>query len=302
VLDWLAPCFGMSGGLLTPGSTLANLTAIWAAREITGIRRVVASSEAHLSIRKAARLLGLALVEIPAAPDDTLDSWKLPDDLSDACVVLTAGTTNVGAIDPLELIGRARWTHVDGAWGAPLRLSATRAPKLAGIEHADSISISAHKLLFQPKDSAIVLFRDALQASEALQFEAGYLAVPNVGILGSHGAMAVPLLATLLAWGRDGLAARIDRCIDGADVLADSIGRRDDLELRRYHGTGIVVWRSRCGVDVDALVAALPPGSASAPTIAGQRWVRHVAANPCADPAALIDAIGAAVSNHPRGA
>ena len=53
VIDWLAPAFGMRGGHLVPGSTVANLTALWSARELTGARRVVCSAAAHLSIRVA---------------------------------------------------------------------------------------------------------------------------------------------------------------------------------------------------------------------------------------------------------
>jgi L-2,4-diaminobutyrate decarboxylase len=60
VIGWLAPLFGMDGGHMTPGSTVGNLTALWAARELRGVKRVVASEGAHLSIGKAAHILGLA--------------------------------------------------------------------------------------------------------------------------------------------------------------------------------------------------------------------------------------------------
>src|SRR5690606_18934033 len=129
-----------------------------------------ASSAAHLSVRKAAHLLGLELVEIPSLPDGSMDFARVPASLDDACLVLTAGTTAVGAIDPLELGGRAAWTHVDAAWAGPLRLSETHASKLAGIERADSVSLSAHKLFFQPKESAIVLFKSTAEANDAITF------------------------------------------------------------------------------------------------------------------------------------
>ncbi len=54
LLQWLSPFFEMSGGHLTPGSTVSNLTALWAARDLRGVRRVIASSSAHVSIDKAA--------------------------------------------------------------------------------------------------------------------------------------------------------------------------------------------------------------------------------------------------------
>ena len=65
VVEWLAPFFGMSGGHLVPGSSVANLTALWAARELRGVEEVVASEAAHLSVRKAAALLGLRFRVVP---------------------------------------------------------------------------------------------------------------------------------------------------------------------------------------------------------------------------------------------
>src|SRR5713101_3216767 len=104
-------------------------------------------------------------------------------------------------LDPLKFVGKAAWTHVDAAWAGPLRLSEPHKDRLAGIEQADSVAVSAHKLLFQPKESGLVLFRDVARANDAISFGGSYLAVANVGVLGSHGAVAVPLLGTLLAWG-----------------------------------------------------------------------------------------------------
>ena len=107
-------------------------------------------------------------------------------DLKRACLVLTAGTTSVGAVDPLNVIGQAAWTHVDAAWAGPLRLSERHAEVLAGIERADSVAVSAHKWLFQPKESALILFREASRANDAISFGSAYLSTPNVGLLGSR--------------------------------------------------------------------------------------------------------------------
>ncbi|NIS37550.1 MAG: aspartate aminotransferase family protein, partial [Actinobacteria bacterium] len=194
---------------VVPGSTMANLTALWAAREVAGIRRVVASAQAHLSVRKAAVILGLDYEAAPSGADHRLDPHALPD-LTDAAIVLTAGTTATGAIDPLDAGGDAAWRHIDAAWAGPLRLSRHHRHVLEGVEHADSVAVSAHKWLYQPKESALVLFADETAAHDVMTFGGGYLAVPNVGMLGSHGAAAISLAATLLAWGRQGMEARID--------------------------------------------------------------------------------------------
>ena len=295
VIAWLAPFFAMTGGHMTPGSTLSNLTALWAARECAGVQEVVASDCSHVSVAKAAHILGLRYRSIPADCLGAMAVNSLPNNLKRVAVVLTAGSTSTGAIDPLHLAGRAAWTHVDAAWAGPLRLTA-HAGRLAGIEGADSVSVSAHKWLFQPKEAALILFRDSVAAHSAISFHGPYLASPNIGLLGSHGAMAVPLLATLLSWGRSGIAARIERCVSLADRLADFVADEPRLRLLTTPKTGIVVWRPRDEGIFDRVLRRLPSGAASTTRIAGERWFRMVAANPNADMDLLIDGIQNAVN------
>lgn len=296
VIDWLAPFFCMDGGHMTPGSTLANLTALWAARECAAIDSVVAAQSAHLSIRKAAHLLGLRYEAVATDSAGALLVEALPHDLSRSALVLTAGTTSTGVVDPLDLAGRAAWTHVDAAWAGPLRLT-RYANRLDGIDKADSVAVSAHKWLFQPKESALIFFRDTQTAHAAVSFEGAYLAVPNLGLQGSHGAMAVPLLATLLAWGRDGLAARIEQGMLLAEQLASYIASDPRLILLDAPQTGVVVWRPADQAIFDAVAQRLPSGAASTTTLLGERWLRHVAANPNADMILLIEAIRQALSD-----
>jgi glutamate/tyrosine decarboxylase-like PLP-dependent enzyme len=184
VLNWLAPYFGMQGGHFCAGSTIANLTGIWAARDAAGEKTVVTSQAAHLSVEKACRLLRLELVKVPTDRQGRLDCEQLPN-LDGACLVLTAVTTATGAVDPLGLAGAAKWTHIDAAWAGPLRLNQTHARRLDGVEAADLVAVSAHKWLFQPKDSALVLFRNLDMANAAVSFGGGYLAKPNIGVQGS---------------------------------------------------------------------------------------------------------------------
>lgn len=289
VITWLAPFFGMDGGHMVPGSTIANLTAIWAARELRGVEEVAAPDTAHVSIQKAAKLLGLRF-----RPLQTDRVGRLVPDaavsLEKACLVLVAGSTSTGVVDPLRLAGKAAWTHVDAAWAGPLRLSVRHARLLDGIEQADSVAVSAHKWLFQPKESAMVLFRDAEIAHAALSFGGAYLAAPNIGVLGSHGAMAVPLLALLWAWGRDGLAARLDRCMMTAEQFGTFVEGEPRLELLAPPETGVVVWRPK-DLDVAAFSAALPRGLASRTVIDNEMWLRCVAANPTVQLDAVIDAV-----------
>lgn len=293
VVGWLAPAFGMGGGHLVPGSTLANLTALWAARDLTGARTVVASAAAHLSVRKAAHLLGLAYLAVGVDDRQRLRVDQLPDDLSRCVLVLTAGTVATGAVDPLDVGDGAAWRHVDAAWAGPLRLT-RRAGLLDGVQAADSVAVSAHKWLYQPKESALVLFAEHDAAHAALTFEGGYLATPNVGLLGSHGAVALPLAATLLAWGRRGLAARIEAGLDSADRLADLVAAHPGLDLWRRPVTGVVNWRPVAG-HPDEVRGRLTDAWVSLTDIEGERWFRSVVANPMADPQYVVDRVLAAV-------
>jgi L-2,4-diaminobutyrate decarboxylase len=223
IIEWLAPWFGMSGGHFTSGSTFANLTALWAARELGGVKQVVASRASHVSVAKATHLLGLAYRPVATNAEGVLDRGALPGDLSRTALVLTAGSASTGAIDPMRMAGRSAWTHVDAAWAGPLRLCEKYRYLLEGIQAADSVAISAHKLMFQPKGSALVLFRDVSAAHETLASGAGYLSTPNVGLLGSRPAAAVPLYLTLLAWGRQGLVERINRCMSAPRCLPSGL-------------------------------------------------------------------------------
>ncbi len=288
VIRWLAPYFGMDGGHLVPGSTIANITALWAARELRGVTQVVCSSAAHLSVGKAANLLGLPVRVVPCDPDQTLRVAELGD-LRRAALVLTAGTVASGAVDALDAGKDAAWRHIDAAWAGPLRLSAAHAHILDRLEGADSVSVSAHKWLFQPKECAMVLFADSEAAHRSISYGgSGYLAVPNVGMLGSHGASALPLLVTLSAWGERGVAARIDRCMTIAAELAARVADDDRLELFRPPTTGVVLWRPR-GRSLERVRGELRRSFVSIAEVNGERWFRSVAANPLADPHLLVD-------------
>jgi glutamate/tyrosine decarboxylase-like PLP-dependent enzyme len=286
VIDWLAPSFGMAAGHMCAGSTIANLAALWCARE-HGATHVVASDDAHISVPKAASILGMPLETVRTDKVGRIDPDQMPA-LDGAALVLTAETTGRGVIDDLRLGGGAAWSHVDAAWGGPLRLT-QHADRLQGIEQAQSVAVSAHKWLFQPKDSALVLFSDP-SMQEAISFGSTYLAVPNVGVQGSRSAAGVALLGTLLAWGREGIAERIERLITLSDELAGRLEQDPRCILLQAPETGVLNWRPATE-DIDAVISRLGQ-TASRTTIDGQAYVRQVAANMHAD----IDAVWARIT------
>jgi len=293
VVDWLAPLFGMRGGHMCSGSTIANLTALWAARDAGGVREVVASIDAHVSIGKAAKILGLPFRQIPIHSNGKLNLEDLGD-VSDACLVLTAGTTSTGVIDPLDTNQEAKWVHVDAAWAGPLRLSAVYSNLLDGVEQADSVAVSAHKWLFQPKESALIFFKDPKTSNAAVSYGADYLAAPNVGVQGSRSAAAVSLLATLISFGKDGLCEQLEAAMAMAMRLADAIESHANVELWAAPATGVTVFR-HAEISANEFLKKLPEGMFSSCTIDGQIWLRSVAANPLADIDQIIASIDAAL-------
>jgi L-2,4-diaminobutyrate decarboxylase len=298
VLKWLSPLFGMEGGHMTPGSTIANLTALWAARECMKIKEVVASKAAHISIAKAAHLLGLDYKEVPTDSSGRVLIDQIPTDLSRSALVLTVGTTSTGSVDSLQLIGQAAWTHIDAAWGGPLRFSNRYGVILDGIEKTDSLSMSAHKWLFQPKESAVVFFREIDKVNPIISFSGNYLSAPNVGILGSHGAVAFPLLATLLAWGKEGVSARIESCMEKSFLFADFVRSHPGLELWGVPQTGVVVWRPKQKEMIASFHQKLPKESVSLTTVDHSIWFRNTAANPNLDINRFIDIVQTTLSKE----
>ena len=181
VVRALAAMFGLpAGGLghLTSSGTIANLEALWIARELHPGRRVVFSEEAHYTHARMGQVLGLDTAALPADAAGRLDLDALEDALAAGgigTVVLTAGTTGLGAVDPVEdalaLCHRhgAR-VHVDAAYGGffallagpeggPLGPEARR--HFRAIAGADSVVIDPHKHGLQPYGCGCVLFRDA---------------------------------------------------------------------------------------------------------------------------------------------
>jgi L-2,4-diaminobutyrate decarboxylase len=105
--------------------------------------------------------------------------------------------------------------------------------------------------------------------------------------------MAIPLLATLLAWGREGLAARIEKCVHVAERIAEYVSQDDRLELLTLPVTGVVNWRPKDTQFFDAWYQSLPQGMVSTTTIHGEKWFRNVIANPMANALAITEAIKA---------
>ncbi len=315
VLDWLAPVWGMTTGHLVPGGTIANLTAMWAARDGSGATRIVASESSSSSIKKVSRVLGMPLVLIDSDPDErlSLDAFvdfarRDPEGMARTAIVLNAGTQNTGAIDPLrdamksvENIGmEPAWWHVDASWAGPLALSSRHRALLKGIELADSVTVSAHKMMFQPTESALVLFSDAERSDEVLEF-AGPDNTQQIGLLGSRADRSLALALLLLAYGEHGVARWVDAGIAAMMRLADFLHTRDDAEVFNSPTSGVLLWRP-LAKDTDEVLNQLGRTVAGLGIADGRRWVRQVGSNPLMDVDELIERIASALEGtNPSG-
>jgi L-2,4-diaminobutyrate decarboxylase len=173
-------------------------------------------------------------------------------------VVATAGTTDFGAIDPLQEISSiAReaniWLHVDAAYGGALLFSPAHRDKIAGIELADSLTIDFHKLFWQPIPCSAFLLRDA-NHFDSIKLYADYLnpelhedeGIPNLvttSLLTSRRFDALKLWISFQSLGRDKLAAMIDRTIALAKRAAAVIRETPQLQLVAEPHLSTVVFR-----------------------------------------------------------
>ncbi|KWE63592.1 pyridoxal-dependent decarboxylase [Burkholderia ubonensis] len=185
--------------------------------------KVVISELAHITVKKALRVLGFGMKRIVVAPVDAhgrIDPERLPplDDMTIFC--MQAGEVNTGEFDPFAaLIPRAKaagaWVHVDGAFGLWARAS-SKAALTDGIDGADSWTTDGHKWLNTPYDGAMVICRDADALAVAMNAAAAYSSAErdaqmNLNLEFSRRARGIPIWAALRALGRDGVAAMIDR-------------------------------------------------------------------------------------------
>src|SRR6266705_3176195 len=206
VVRWLCRICGFpntAGGLVVSGGSMANLTALVAARHsllqdgVAGAT-VYFSNQTHSSVERALRVIGFVPDQMRKLESN--DNFRLSiqslraaiaDDrakgLRPFCVIANAGTTNTGAVDPLpELADLAAeeklWLNIDGAFGAAAVLSERGREMLRGLERADSISLDPHKWLFQSFECGCVLVRDAALLKSAFQIKADYLRDVHSGL------------------------------------------------------------------------------------------------------------------------
>ena len=296
VVGWLAELVGFKGGganegcggLLTSGGSMANLNALFVAhrrharaggRDLSraGLwdagapATLYASDQVHLSIPKAADILGLGREQVRGVPSD--ESFRIDlrllrerveaDEragLRPFCVVASAGTVSTGAVDPLrELAGFARgrgmWLHVDGAYGALAACAPSKRALFDGLAEADSVSLDPHKWLYTPLGAGCLLFRDLAEAGAAYAgTEEGYIkvferATAEAFAFWDYGAelsrpfRALKVWAALSYYGARRVAAAIEDDCALAAYMAERVAASEDFELLAPPTLGICCFR-----------------------------------------------------------
>jgi glutamate/tyrosine decarboxylase-like PLP-dependent enzyme len=293
VIEWLKMIVGFDPkgeGVLLSGGSFANFaglaTALRASTDLDlnqrgvaalpGRPRIYTSEMSHMSMPKAASMLGVgkdAIVRIPVDASLRMKADALREQLHadraagfhPVCAVATAGDVNTGAIDPLDEIAEvcadARlWLHVDGSYGALAARSPHVKGEMAALGRADSLSLDPHKWLYAPLDVGCLLVRNAAALRRAFSEGAGYIDVvadrdmsefaywdhsPEL----SRRFRALKIWFLLKIHGRRAIQAAIDGNIAVAHHLAAAIDASDDFERLAPAPLSIVCFRYRKGDD-----------------------------------------------------
>jgi len=279
VIDWFRQLCGLpegAGGLFVSGGSMANLTALAAARHAKLDDRtqgavVYYSDQTHSSVDRALGVIGFLpdqIRRIPCGPNFRLPIGALAAAVeSDRgagrrpfCVIANAGTTNTGAVDPLRDISafcRAHnlWMHVDGAYGAGAVICDRGRRALEGIDLADSLSLDPHKWLFQTIECGCVLVRDGEILKSAYRIMPDYLAEVHrhlsevnpcdYGIQLTRGFRALKVWMSIQYFGMAAFRAAVDRGFQLADAAERKLRTMPGWEIVTPSQLGIVTFRRR---------------------------------------------------------
>jgi aromatic-L-amino-acid/L-tryptophan decarboxylase len=257
VLDWTAQLLGLPSGWhghIEDTASLSTIAALAAAREATGGRVVVCSEEAHSSVERAARLLGLEMRKVAVDGEFRLDPSAL-DLRNAAAVVATVGTTSTTSVDPVAAIADACesagvWLHVDAAYAGSSWVCPEHRWSQDGVERADSLVVNAHKWLYTPMDCSLLWTRRPADLRAAFSLVPEYLRTTDeADSLSDYGPAlgrrfrSLKLWAVLRCYGREGLQARIREAVRLAELFEDWVRDEPGWELCAPRPFSVVCFR-----------------------------------------------------------
>jgi L-2,4-diaminobutyrate decarboxylase len=326
VIEWMTERVGWgdgAGGVLTHGGSLANLTALLAARAaaapgawlegVDGTLAVLAPESAHYSVKRSVAILGMgeqAVVPLEVDEYERVVPGALGESLARAqqagrrpmALVAAAGATSTGLHDDLEAIGvfckeHGIWFHVDAAHGASALLSPAHRQLLRGLEHADSLVWDAHKMLRTSTLCAALLVRESERLDAAFRQQASYLiyeeaeeAGPN--LLGrqvecTKAALGMKVVLNLAFRGERGIGEYVAEQYDKTLRFWELISARDGFECLCRPESNILCFRyGRDGalqVSVRERLVEQGRFQLSSTEVNGERWLRLTVMAPATD-------------------
>ena len=253
---WLAELLGLPGGWhgqLEDGASLSTLSALAAAREARA-GFVLASEQAHSSVDRACKLLGLELRKVPVDEEFRMRPEAL--DLDGACaVVATVGTTSTTSVDPVAPISEACaaagvWLHVDAAYAGCAMVCPEFRWAFEGIEGADSLVVNPHKWLLTPQGCSAFWTRRPDDLRAAFSVTPAYLRTSDEVVSFSQygpslgrGFRALSLWAVLRCYGREGLQEVIRRGVRLAELFEGWVAAEPGWELCAPRPFSVVCFR-----------------------------------------------------------
>jgi aromatic-L-amino-acid decarboxylase len=260
VLDWTARLLGLPEGWhghIEDSASTSTLAALIAARKSTGRDLVVCSEEAHSSVEKDARMLGMRLRKVPVDEQFRLRPEALGDLDEAAAVVATVGTTASTSVDPVPMVANAcersgAWLHVDAAYAGAAMVCPEHRWGFAGVERADSVVVNAHKWMLAPVDCSLLWTRRPDDFRKAFSLIPEYLRTPGAEdalSLSEYGPAlgrrfrALKLWAVLRCYGRSGLQEHIRRGIRLAAAFERWVAEEEGWELCAPRPFSVVCFR-----------------------------------------------------------
>jgi aromatic-L-amino-acid/L-tryptophan decarboxylase len=260
VLDWTAQLLGLPQGWhghIEDSASTSTLTALIAAREATGRQLVVCSEQAHSSVEKDARMLGMAVRKVPCDEQFRLQADELGDLTEAAAVVATVGTTASTSVDPVPAIADAceragTWLHVDAAYAGAAMVCPEFRWAFAGVDRADSVVVNAHKWMLTPMDCSLFWSPRPADLRRAFSLVPEYLRTTDAEdalSLSEYGPAlgrrfrALKLWAVLRCHGASGLREQVRRGVELAALFEGWVLEEPGWELCAPRPFSVVCFR-----------------------------------------------------------
>ncbi|MCD8015329.1 MAG: pyridoxal-dependent decarboxylase [Lachnospiraceae bacterium] len=279
VISHLAEKYGYgkeATGFVTSGGSMGNLTALVTARTTSGVREqdypklaVMVSEEAHYSVERAAKIMGVQsdhIIKVPTGDDFSMRTDLLEGCYEEAvragkivfCVVGCACTTSVGAHDNLEAIAEFAtrhniWFHVDGAHGGAAIFSEKYRYLFKGIEHSDSLIVDFHKMMMTPPLSTAVIYNAGHRRINEFSPKAAYLWQDQLSEEWWNSAKhtlectkpltVIHTYAIMRLYGDEIYRQNVDTLYDLGKEFAGMIREQSDMELALWPNSNIVCFR-----------------------------------------------------------